>query len=155
MKQIGGFTSHRWGPVIAWRATYGAADGPLAVLLLRANGERLATLSVNMYEPECSRDSRHLPPDCFYVKQWSENESLAAEALASGLFIERPDLPVAHSGHVTAPVWQIKEAKARWSTTKPAAPSRPTSARRACPATAVSPRAIRPRASRVLASAAG
>jgi len=107
MKAIGSFVSARWGRVVVWRATYGAADGPVAVVLRRANDEPLATLSVNMYTPDCSRDSRDLPPDCFYVKGWSENESLAAEALESGLFKVRNDLPAAHAGFVTAPVWEI------------------------------------------------
>jgi len=107
MKKIGSFNSPRWGAVIVSRATYGGATGPLAVILKLEDGEPLATLSVNMYRPECSRDSTDLPPDCFYVKQWSENEELAAEAMASGLFVQRDDLPVAESGWVEAPVWQI------------------------------------------------
>jgi hypothetical protein len=108
MKQIGTFRSRRWGEVHAFGATYGGPKGPLAVVLQCADGEPLATLSVNMYEPDCSQDSRNLPAGCFYVKQWAENETIAQEALASGLFMERPDLPVAESGWVTAPVWQLK-----------------------------------------------
>lgn len=108
MTTIGTFHSRRWGEVHAYSAAYGEHDGPLAVVLQCANGEPLATLSVNMYRPECSEDSRDLPADCFYVKQWAENETIAQEALASGLFIERPDLPTAESGWVTAPVWQLK-----------------------------------------------
>lgn len=107
MNHIGTFQSAKWGTVCVLRASYGGATGPLAVVLLCANGEPLATLSVNMYEPECSRDSQDLPPDCFYVKQWSENETLAAEALQSGLFTQRPDLPPARSGFIEAPVWQL------------------------------------------------
>jgi hypothetical protein len=107
MKQIGTFQSKRWGPVTVVRSTYGRVDGPVAVQLLTAEGEPLATLSVNMYRPECSQDSSDLPADCFYVKQWSENEVLAAEALASGLFVPRDDLPVAESGWIDAPAWQI------------------------------------------------
>lgn len=107
MKKIGSFKSPRWGSVHVWRGTYLRKDGPTAIVLLLPDGEPVATLSVNMYEPECSRDSRELPPDCFYAKRWSENETISAEALASGLFVERDDLPVAESGHVTAPVWQL------------------------------------------------
>lgn len=107
MKQIGTFQSRRWGPVRVLRTNYNGAHGPLAVVLQCADGEPLATLSVNMYRPECSRDSKDLPADCFYVKRWSENEALSAEALASGLFVERPDLPEAESGWVSAPVWQL------------------------------------------------
>lgn len=110
MKKIGTFHSKRWGQVSVLRATYGGAKGPLAVILQCEDGEPLATLSVNMYRPDCSQDSEDLPADCFYVKQWSENEVIAAEALESGLFVERDDLPKASSGFVFAPVWQIKGA---------------------------------------------
>lgn len=109
MTQVGTFKSRRWGDVLVFSAAYnGEHDGPLAIVLTLPDGEPLATLSVNMYAPECSEDSRDLPADCFYVKQWSENEDLAREALASGLFIERPDLPMAESGYVTAPAWQLR-----------------------------------------------
>lgn len=111
MKHIGEFRSLRWGRVNVLRATYGAADGPTAILLQLETGEPLATLSVNMYKPQCSRDSQDLPKDCFYVKNWSENDAIAAEALESGLFIERPDMPRAESGYVSAPVWQLRSAK--------------------------------------------
>jgi hypothetical protein len=107
MKKIGSFRSSRWGRVDAWRATYLGENGPTAVTLTLQDGEPLATLSVNMYQPECSHDSSDLPPDCFYAKRWGENEAISAEALAGGLFVERADLPQADSGYVTAPVWQI------------------------------------------------
>lgn len=107
MKQIGTFNSKRWGSVNVLRATYGGPDGPTAVVLQCEDGEPLATLSVNMYRPDCSQDSSELPADCFFVKQWSENEELAVEAMASGLFAERNDLPSARSGFVVAPAWQI------------------------------------------------
>lgn len=110
MKKIGAFNSQRWGRVDVLRATYMGPEGPTAIVLQQPDGEPLATLSVNMYEPECSLDSRNLPRDCFYVKRWAENEEISAEALASGLFVERPDLPEAESGYVSAPVWQLTQA---------------------------------------------
>lgn len=110
MKVIGSFQSKRWGLVNVSRSTYSRAKGHCAVTLTTDNGEPLTTLSVNMYRPECSHDSRDLPADCFYVKEWAGNESLAPEAFASDLFILRDDLPHASSGYVTAPVWQIKAA---------------------------------------------
>ena len=108
MNKIGNFQSNRWGLVRASRSTYGQRNGPCAVTLALDNGEPLATLSVNMYKPDCSHESSDLPADCFYVKQWSENEVIARDAFASGLFVLRDDLPMASSGFVTAPVWQIK-----------------------------------------------
>jgi hypothetical protein len=107
MKNVGSFNSARWGAVNVMRGTYQGAKGPTAVVLTLENGEPLATLSVNMYRPECSHDSRDLPADCFYVKRWGGNEQISADALASGLFTERADMPEAASGYVTAPVWQI------------------------------------------------
>jgi hypothetical protein len=112
MKTIGAFNSKKWGRVTVMCAAYGDVDGPLAVILNDEDGQRLATLSVNMGGPDCSQDSRDLPQNCFYVKRWSENEQLASEAYASGLFKLRADLPAAASGFVTAPVWQIAEADA-------------------------------------------
>ena len=100
--RIGSFQSKQWGTVLVERGHYLAADGPLAVYLLSEDGAPLATLSVNMYRPDCSKDSRDLPPDCFYVKAWDENEDLAAEALAAGIYRLRPDLPTAYSGFVEA-----------------------------------------------------
>lgn len=107
MRHIGSFQSKRWGKVSALSGSYGGPEGPLAVVLECEDGEPLATLSVNMYKPTCSADSRDLPADCFYVKRWSENEELSADALASGLFTERNDLGMAEGGFVEAPVWQI------------------------------------------------
>lgn len=108
MKTIGSFVSNLWGNVAVQQATYLHAGGPTAIALMLDNGELLAILSVNMYVPECSHDSRDLPADCFYVKEWSENAAIAKEAFDSGLFILCSDLPRAHSGFVTAAVWQVK-----------------------------------------------
>ena len=107
-KAIGTFTSSRWGCVHVSRSTYEQESWPCAVTLTTDSGEPLAALSVNMYLPECSHDSKELPTDCFYVKEWSENKAIAADAFKSGLFILRDDLPIAKSGFVAAPVWQIK-----------------------------------------------
>lgn len=107
MEKIGVFKSKKWGHVDAWRATYDGKNGPLAVTLTLEDGEPLATLSVNMYRPECSRDSKDLPGDCFYVKTWGGHESFLRDALDSGLFVARSDLPMAQSGYVEAPVWQL------------------------------------------------
>lgn len=107
MKRIGSFHSKRWGAVEVMRSTYDGPKGPTAIVLFTPKGQQLATLSVNMYCPECSHDSSELPKDCFYAKTWSENETLAREALASGLFTARDDMEQASSGFVTAPVWQL------------------------------------------------
>jgi hypothetical protein len=104
---IASFASREWGVVRTARSTYAEAGGPLAVMLLTESGELLTKLSVFMYRPECSEDSRDLPPDCFYLKNWSENEELAAEALAAGLFKLRPDLPTSLSGWVEAPAAEL------------------------------------------------
>lgn len=107
MKTVGTFDSERWGTVVVLRGNYDRADGPVAIQLHSVHGEPLTTLSVNMYRPDCSHDSSDLPADCFYVKQWGGNEAFVDGALASGLFVQRDDLGVAHSGYITAPVWQI------------------------------------------------
>lgn len=107
MKTIGEFNSNRWGCVLVQQGTYQSADGPVAIALISEDGEPLTTLSVNMYRPECSKDSKDLPSDCFYVKDYGGNEELAADAIASGLFVQREDMEPAESGFISAPVWQI------------------------------------------------
>lgn len=107
MKSIGTITLPQWGKCSVHVGTYGGPDGPLAVVLKTDTGEPLTKLSVNMYKPECSHDSSDLPAGCFYAKTYGENDEIARLALASGMFIERPDLPKAHGGHVTVPVWQL------------------------------------------------
>jgi hypothetical protein len=103
--QIGTFESKRWGKVIAYRDAY-AYDNSLAVSLVSWDSEMemnvpLSTLSVHV---ETSPD---LGPNCFYAKDWSENAGLAKEALASGLFKVREDLPPVKTGFVIARVWEI------------------------------------------------
>ncbi len=107
MKSIGTFQSARWGAVHVLTGTYEGPDGPLAVILTDPSGELITKLSVNMYKPSCSADSQDLPKDCFYLKGWSENLEIAREAVASGLFKHRPDIPAARSGYVTADAYQI------------------------------------------------
>lgn len=107
MKRIGTIQFPRWGRVAVLQGTYMGPEGPTAIVLQCDDGEPLATLSVNMYRPECSHDSRALPPGCFYVKTWAENEELVDDALASGMFRAREDLPKSSSGFVEAPVWEV------------------------------------------------
>ncbi len=107
MNTVGTFQSKRWGKVIVQTGNYGSASGPLAVVLLLEDGEPLANLSVNMYTPQCSRDSRDLPAGCFYAKDYGGQDEIAQEALESGMFKERDDLPEASSGFVMAPVWEL------------------------------------------------
>ena len=70
----------------------GRADGPLAVLLVGATGPyaRLST-----YVPE----SEGLPRDGFYLKDWAENETATAAALAGGLLVPLRGVPPARAGH--------------------------------------------------------
>jgi hypothetical protein len=113
-KKIGEFQSTRWCVVDVVQSTYLSADGPTAILLESGEHGPLCRLSVNMYRPDCSQDSRELPPNCFYMKDWGQ-EDLAAEAQASGLFKLRTDLAPAESGHVQAQAWEIiATKKAGW-----------------------------------------
>lgn len=105
MKLHGKLTSQRWGTVSVLLASYGG--GELAVILQCEDGEPLATLSVNMYRPDCSQSSQDLPADCFYMKSWSENEEIAMDAASSGLFKRRADIPAAESGYVIADAFQL------------------------------------------------
>jgi hypothetical protein len=77
--------------------------GGLAVFLIdNHNGEPIATLST------CIPDHVHkLEEGEFFVKNWSENETLAQEAFESGLFIDTGKS--AATGYVVAPVWKFKD----------------------------------------------
>ena len=102
MRHIGSFQSARWGRVEVYAATY-TSNNALAIQLTDSDGEPLATLSVNM------PGSENLPANCFYMKDWSENEELAEEARECKLFKPRPDLPSSVSGFVMADAYELVE----------------------------------------------
>jgi len=72
--------------------------GGTAVLLIQDN-YRFATLSVNFPLVKLEEGE-------FAVKTWSENEQVAADALASGLFVDTGKR--IQSGYVEASVWRFK-----------------------------------------------
>jgi hypothetical protein len=74
--------------------------GKLSVELVADDGEPIATLSVNM--PDCSQ---LLSSGEFFAKTWSENEDIAEDALASGIF---RDTGRTSGGIVNAPIWTFK-----------------------------------------------
>lgn len=76
------------------------SDGNLAVLLEDEFGLPISKLSVNM------PDSAYLlNENQFFAKTYSENEEIAQDALASGLF--RQTKTIVKNGWVTCPVWEI------------------------------------------------
>lgn len=97
---IGTFPSQAWGIITAKRTRY--AEGGTAVLLFAQDGEPLGKLSTNLGAP-----TRALPPNCFHLKDWSENAKLAEEALESPLFRLRDDLPEIESGFVSVMACEI------------------------------------------------
>lgn len=108
IKALPTFQSEEWGTITVHRTTY--HDGALAVKLTSMvknteDGdvfpEPLSTLSVNM------TGSTDLPPNCFYAKDWSENEEIAMDAMASGLFKLRHDIKPVRSGYIIAEAWEI------------------------------------------------
>lgn len=95
---FGHFTSSQWGRVTVTVGTY--ASGGLAVRLEDSEGMPLTTLSVRLEGPA------PMPPR-FWAKTWSENETLAREALASGLFTAVG--PTRAAGFAVAELWEIVE----------------------------------------------
>lgn len=77
------------------------ANGALAVALIAADtGEPIGKLSVNLVD-----EVHTLSPKEFFAKVWSENEGIAKDALASGLFEDTGRrVP---TGHVEAQVWRV------------------------------------------------
>ena len=74
------FSTRHFGTANVVKSTY-AEDGELAVTLYNDDGEELAVLSVNL-----PASSHLLGENEFFAKTWSENEEIAEDALASGIF---------------------------------------------------------------------
>lgn len=72
-------------------------NGSKAVILNETNGEQFCVVSVNM-----PNESDFLPPDTFFVKDWSENEPVVAELKRLGFLVSAPSIRPASSGFVTA-----------------------------------------------------
>lgn len=107
---VGDMQSKRFGCVRILRSGYGS-NHALAIVLQLADGEPLATLSVNMDHGQTGLQSHELPEGCFYAKEWNENELVAADCLASGWFELVPELPRIASGYVEARVWRLREER--------------------------------------------
>lgn len=87
------------------------ADGSFAIQLWTHQPEEgpvepLATLSVNL-----PPYSKRLPPNCFYVKTYSENELIARDVAMSGWFKPRHDLPPRAAGWAVCTVWELLAEK--------------------------------------------
>ena len=86
----------RYGDMDVEVTTY--KTGGTAVILTQ-DGQRFATLSVNFPVVKLEEGE-------FAVKTWSENEQVAADCLASGLFVDTGKR--IKSGYVEASVWRFK-----------------------------------------------
>lgn len=76
-------------------------DGLRVELVDADTYEPVATLSTNVDEV-----TKYLPYDCFVAKTYSENETIAKECLASGIF-EDTGKPVI-IGFALGSVWKVK-----------------------------------------------
>lgn len=103
---------------VIWTAVY-PSNHSLAVMIERMKDEAAAlalpghpeVLSVNMDHGQ-DHESKDLPENCFYVREWSVGEVLADFALTTGWFKVRDDLPTSHSGFVRAAAWELLKEKA-------------------------------------------
>ena len=107
---IGQFKSAQYGVVKVLKSFY-ESNGALAIVLVSFDHDvqgwtKLCALSVNMDHGQDGLQSHELPAKHFYVKNYSEQEDIAKEALASGLFKETKLPPIA-SGFIVAPVWRL------------------------------------------------
>ena len=93
------FETKKYGKVYVSLGLY-SQGGNKAITLVSPGGMVIAKLTVNI--PELK-----LQPGEFFVKTWSENESIAADALASGLFVDTGRR--VSTGHVEAQIWRTKE----------------------------------------------
>ena len=96
------FQTRDWGAVVVEQAQY--HNGRLALLLTGTGQyacEPIGKLTVNL------SDDDPLANGEFFVKTWSENERIAEDALASGLFVDTGRrVP---TGRVEAQVWRFAE----------------------------------------------
>lgn len=76
-------------------------NGTPAIQLVTTDGEDLCTVSVNM------PDSGFLPPDTFFVKDWSENSTIIPQLVELGIIHRRNDIAGCQSGFVTAFAYEL------------------------------------------------
>lgn len=94
-----GFPTRDWGTVLLRTMDYNL--GGMAVRAESAEGEPIAALSVWVEQTPT------LPPNCFYLKDWSENERIAEDLMRSGWVKPRRDLPGVLTGFVAAEVYEL------------------------------------------------
>ena len=90
------FPTRRYGTVTVVMQTYEVGSN-CAVELVDDKGEPMFMLSVNL--PESSHLLRERE---FFVKTWSENQEIAEDALASGIFRRTGRTS---GGALNAPIW--------------------------------------------------
>ena len=73
-------------------------NGAMAVELLDQNLEALTMLSTNLVD-----ETDLLGPNEFFAKNWDYNESIAKDALASGLFVDTGRM----ARFYIAPIWRF------------------------------------------------
>lgn len=108
-KQGLSFLTRRFGTATVRTSTYQSNDA-MSVELVDENGESIAVLSVNFPE------SAHLLGENeFFAKTWSENEEIAEDALASGIFRDtgRTSSYGFMSSLVNASIWTFAKAERR------------------------------------------
>jgi hypothetical protein len=99
------FESSEYGLVSVIEGKY--ENGLIALLIQDVYGEPIAKLTVNIPNHVESHIKSMIENDEFFVKTWSENEQIAKDALASGLF-EDTGLWVPVSEYVSAQIWRMK-----------------------------------------------
>lgn len=95
------FESEKYKKIYVEKRQY--EGGRLALQLMTPVGTLAAILTVNIPE-----EDKRLKPGEFFVKAWSENETIAKEALASGLFEDTGRR--VKTGWVEAQIWRFAEA---------------------------------------------
>lgn len=89
----------RWGECKFNIISY--AKGGTAVIITALDGEHICTLSVWV------EGSENLPNNVCYIKDWSENQQIAEEAIEKGLINLRDDFPIVPSGYVNIFAYEI------------------------------------------------
>jgi hypothetical protein len=105
MERVAKVQLKHYGPCLVMRGTY-EATGNAAYFIQDVGGSPIATVSVNMPD-----HGWLLEDDEFFAKTWSENEQVAEQLLAQGVFEDTGKrVP---SGFVQVHVWKEKRGEKR------------------------------------------
>jgi len=93
-------TFQLFGEKVHFETSHYLQGDRITILIKNDDGEPFATLTVNIPESVLAENE-------VIIKNWSENKAVARVAYATGVFEDTGR--TVSTGHVSAPIWKIKE----------------------------------------------